>query len=66
MFLFHDIFSKMNGNVKESLQFLLLMSIMYQGCEVMESYCVKSFVHTRRIVILTGNIACPLGHYKMQ
>ena len=37
-------FSKMNGNVKESLQFLLLMSIMYQGFEKMESYCVKLII----------------------
>ena len=36
MFLFHDILFKMNGNEKESLQFLLLMSNMYQGCEMME------------------------------
>ena len=37
-------FSKMNGNVKESLQFLLLMSIMYQGFEKMKSYCVKLII----------------------
>ena len=68
MFLFHNILSKMNGNVKESSQFLLLISVMYQGYEMMNSYCVNfiMLVHTRRIVILIDNIACPLGHYKMQ
>ena len=44
MFLFHDIFSKMNENVKESLQFLLLTSIVYQECEIIESYCVKLII----------------------
>ena len=32
---------EMNENVKESLQFLSLVSIMYQGCETMDSYCAE-------------------------
>ena len=59
----------MNGKVKEYLQFLLLMSIMYQGCETMESYCVKfTILYTRAHEAnyhfdraKLGKIACPLA-----
>ena len=39
----------MNGNVKESLQFLLLMSIMCQGCKMMESHGSRSPIKLLRV-----------------